>query len=135
MNGQDLLAVADRLFAAIEAGDVDAVRDCYTDDVTIWHNFDQRDQSGPDNLATLAWMVGRLNDRRYEIVRRELLGDGGSLLQQHVLHGTVAATGARLVMPAAMIITGRDGRISRLEEYLDTAQAAVLRGAQAGPAS
>ncbi len=132
MSGQALLAVVDRLFAAIEAGDVEGVRACYTDDVAVWHNFDQQSQTASENLTTLTWMVGRLGERRYEIVRRELLGDGRSVLQQHVLHGTVTATGARLQMPAAMIITGRDGRICRLEEYLDTAQAAVLRGAAAG---
>jgi ketosteroid isomerase-like protein len=32
------LEVADRLFAAIEAGDIDAVRELYHPDIAVWHN-------------------------------------------------------------------------------------------------
>ena len=38
--------IADQLFAAIEAGDIDAVRDLYAPDAVIWHNTDETEQ-GP----------------------------------------------------------------------------------------
>ena len=119
----DVARLADRLVAAIEAGDTAAVRECYAPGARIWHNFDQAEQDVDGNVRTLQWMVGRLSDRRYEVVRRVALPDG--YLQEHVLRGTTSS-GANLEMPACLIVTVDDGRISVLREYLDTAQAAVL---------
>ncbi|MCU1361147.1 MAG: hypothetical protein JWN99_2436 [Ilumatobacteraceae bacterium] len=34
----DIDELADRLFSAIQAGDIDAVADTYADDAIIWHN-------------------------------------------------------------------------------------------------
>jgi len=90
--------LGDRLVAAIVAGDVDAVRAIYAPDATIWHNFDQRDQTVDENLATLADL--------------------------HVLTGD--ARGGPLAMPAMIRFAVADGCITRLEEYLDTRQAMVL---------
>jgi uncharacterized protein len=67
-----------------------------------------------------------LPERRYDIVRRERLSDG--FLQQHVLRGTTRS-GATLEMPACLVVRVEQGRITRLDEYLDVAQAAVLGAA------
>ena len=40
----DPLEVADRLFAAIEAGDLDAVAALYAPEAVIWHNHDGVEQ-------------------------------------------------------------------------------------------
>jgi ketosteroid isomerase-like protein len=123
MTAAEKSELADRLFAAIEAGDVPAVRACYAPDARIWHNFDGREQTVEENLATLAWMCGRLSARRYEVTRREVLGDG--LLQLHVLRGT-ARSGEPFSLACAMVLTMAAGRVTRIDEYLDTAQAAAL---------
>jgi len=122
----DAFEIADRLFAAIEAGDVAAVADCYASDTVIWHNYDGYEQPAADNLRVLAWMVQNLVDRRYEIVRRIATDDG--FVQQHVLHGRSARTNATLHVPACMVCTVRNGKIARIDEYLDTAQLAPLLG-------
>jgi uncharacterized protein len=126
VNGPEIIALADRLFGAIEAGDVEAVRACYAPDVQVWHNFDDKNQTLEENLVTLGWMVGRLGDRRYDISRRDVVADG--LWQLHVLRGTVIATGAPFAMPAAMLLTMADGRITRIAEYLDPLPARALAG-------
>lgn len=113
-----------RLISAIEAGDVAAARATYAPDARIWHNFDQQEQTVDENLATLGWMVGAVPERRYEDIVRHTTATG--IVQQHVLRGTTA-TGKKLDMPACIIATIVDDRITRIEEYLDTAQAAVLR--------
>jgi ketosteroid isomerase-like protein len=46
-------------------------------------------------------------------------------VQQHVLRG-VAPNGTALEIPACIVCTVRDGRIVRLEEYLDSAHTAPL---------
>ncbi|MFM7686912.1 MAG: nuclear transport factor 2 family protein [Actinomycetota bacterium] len=114
--------LADRLLAAIGAGDAEAVRAIYAPDAELWHNFDQRNQTVDENLATLADLHRRLADIRYTEIRRFLAPDG--FVQQHVLTGT--AKGGALHMPAMIRFWVADGRITRLEEYLDTAQAMVM---------
>lgn len=89
----------------------------------IWHNFDQLDQTPEQNLRVLAWMVRKVTDRRYEEVRRIETPTG--FAQKHVLRG-LAPNGELLECPAAVFCAVEDGLITRLEEYLDTAQTAVL---------
>ena len=60
------------------------------------------------------------------VVRRELLPDGW--FQQHVLEATLA-NGREMRMFACCTITVKDGVVTRVEEYLDPAQASVLREA------
>lgn len=123
--GDEVLELAARFVSAIENGDIEAVSACYADDAVIWHNFDNKDQSVAENLKVLGWMVGVLDSRKYEIVRRERIS--GGYVQQHVLHGRIVKTGASFSMPACLVVQVKDGRISRLEEYLDMAQAAALQ--------
>lgn len=124
MQPKEMEALADRLMGAIEAGDIDTIKTCYTPDVAIWHNFDEIDQSLEDNLKVMHWMARHLLDKTYTIQSRRYFADGW--VQQHVLTGTTPS-GAAFRMPACLICTVRDGRVSRLEEYLDTGQTAVLR--------
>jgi len=117
-------AFAKRFFDAIEQGDVDAVADCYTSDVEVWHNHDGLTQSRDENLAVLRGLVERIGERRYEDRRVEVFS--GGFLQQHVLSG-VRKDGQRVSLPAALICRLRDGRIARLDEYLDSAHVARFR--------
>jgi ketosteroid isomerase-like protein len=123
MTPEEKVQLADRLFSAIEKGDVDEVRRLYHPDARIWHNFDQVAQTVEQNLATLGWMVRHLYDRTYEVTRREVLHDG--IVQQHVLRG-LTRSGEPFVLPACMFVRCQDGRIVGIEEYLDPAQAAPL---------
>jgi uncharacterized protein len=122
VNHDEIEALAARFFAAIESGDIDTVASTYADDAIIWHNFDQVEQRKDDNLRTLAYVVRTVAGRSYDDVRRVILDDG--FVQQHVLRGTVA--GGALEVPAMLRVWVSDGRITRLDEYLDTAQVAVL---------
>jgi ketosteroid isomerase-like protein len=122
VRGDEIQAVAERFFRAIEEGDLDAVKACYASDAVVWHNYDRVEQPVADNLVTLAFVVGAVANRRYEEVRRVVLDDG--FVQQHVLRGD--APGGRLEMPAMMRVWVADGRVTRIDEYLDPAQANVL---------
>lgn len=123
MNSDDPLQLAERLFAAIMASNVEAVRDIYAPDAVIWHNNDGVEQSVDDNLRILQWVVTNIDSLRYENVRRQ--GTETGFLQQHVLRGN-APNGRQLNIPACIVCTVRDGRITRLEEYLDSAHIAPL---------
>ena len=114
----DVNELADRFFAALEAGDIAAVREVYAPDAEIWHNTDGLVQSPDDNARTLGWITTNLRDVSYTKVKRSATEDG--FVQQHVLVATNRA-GARIEVPACIVTTVRDGRITRLDEYLDSA--------------
>jgi ketosteroid isomerase-like protein len=119
----DALAIADRFFAAIEAGDLAAVREIYAPDAEIWHNTDGLVQGPDDNARTLGWIAANLRDVSYTKVKRSATDDG--FVQQHVLVATNRA-GHRVEVPACIVTTIRDGRITRLDEYLDSASVALI---------
>lgn len=129
---EPVAALAARFVTAIAAGDMDAIRAIYAPDARIWHNFDGPDfpgQTVDENLKTLGWMRRILKNIRYDVKRLEPIASG--FVQQHVLNG-VTSLGETLAMPACIICTVQDGRITRLEEYLDTAHVAPLtRAAEA----
>jgi uncharacterized protein len=118
------MSVADDLFAAIEKGDVDAVRDIYAPDAVIWHNTDGIEQTVEQNLRTLQWVCDNLAERAYEDVRRTEY-DGG-FVQQHLLRFTKG--GERRELPACIVAAVAEGRITRIDEYLDSAHVARITG-------
>ncbi len=128
MTERDTLELADRFFAAIPKGDASTLRQLYAPDAVIWHNFDQKAQSVEENLRVLAWIASNVRDLRYEEIRR--IVTPGGWVQQHVLRGT-APNGRALEVPACIVFCVRDGRVARLDEYLDTAQIAALRATTA----
>lgn len=125
----DALDVAERFFRAVEGGDIDAVRSIYAPDALIWHNHDRREQTVEENLRVLRWVARNLPGRRYNIRRRVAIP--GGFMQQHVLE---AETGnGPFAMPACIVCEVKDGRITRLEEYLDSVQVGQLRSMTAVP--
>lgn len=123
MTRDDTMQLAERLFAAIADANVEAVRDIYAPDAVIWHNNDGLEQSAEDNLRVLQWVVRNIRNLRYENVRRQRTDSG--FMQQHVLRGT-APNGHELSIPACIVCTVHNNRITRLEEYLDSAHVAPL---------
>lgn len=116
-------AVAGQLFGAIERGDVGALRGLYHPDACVWHNTDNTEQSVEENLKVLGWLVHNSALRRYEKVRRELLPTG--FVQMHVLR--LDLSGGRTVrIPACLVARVSQGRITRIDEYLDSAQVATV---------
>jgi ketosteroid isomerase-like protein len=123
MTDDETLALADRMFRAIEDGDLDALRACYDPGIVVWANADQREKTIDQSMRVIEWLLGRLGDRHYRVARREVI-DGG-FLQEHVLEGT-APDGTAIAMPACIVATVVDGRITRIHEYLDPAGVAAL---------
>ena len=122
MTAEEIDAVADRLLRAIESGDTAAVQEIYAPDAQIWHNFDEVVQEPSQNLLTLVDMHKRASNLRYTEIRR--FPSPGGFVQQHVL--VADAKYGPLRMPAIIRFWVTDGRISRLEEYVDTRQAMVM---------
>jgi len=116
-----------RFFTALEAGDIDTVRDIYAPDAVVWHNDDLIEQPVEENLKTLAGTVRAISGLHYDIIRRVATPDG--VLQQHVLRGRLP-DGTEAELHAAMYLQVRDGHITRIEEYLDSARRSSLKAAR-----
>jgi len=123
---QESLEVAEQLFKAIEHGDVATVRGLYAPHIKIWHNFDGATQKIDENLALLEWMVGNITEIAYSNIKRQPTPTG--FVQQHVLHGRVKSSGKAVAIAACMVGIVEGGQITRLDEYLDSAQIAAMRG-------
>jgi ketosteroid isomerase-like protein len=118
----DSLAIAERFFSAVERGDLETVKATYAPDAVIWHSHDLREQGVEENLRILGWMARNLTDRRYRVHRRVAIP--GGFLQQHTLEAKTAR--GAFSMPACIVVEVKNGRIVRLEEYLDSARVAEL---------
>ena len=111
--------VADRFFAAVEAGDIDGVREIYSPDARIWHNFDDYASTREENLQVLAWVSQNVPGFRFEEVRRNYIP--GAFIQQHVIRGQ-KPDGSEIRCPAILKVECSNGHIDRIEEYFDLSQ-------------
>jgi hypothetical protein len=93
------------------------VRALYAPGIVVWHNNDGVEQTAEQNLRILRWLVENLSDRSYDEIRRQEF-DGG-FVQQHVLRFTFK--GERCEIPACIVALVAGGRITRIDEYLDSA--------------
>jgi ketosteroid isomerase-like protein len=111
-------SIASEFFAAIERGDLDAVREFYSPGVAVWHNLTNRSQTRDENLRLLKYFTGRVSERRYEVLAREFFP--GGFVQRHILHGKLAS-GDLIAAPVCLVIHVSDGKIDRVFEYVDSA--------------
>jgi uncharacterized protein len=118
----DTLGLAEKFFTAIERGDIETVKAIYAPDARIWHSHDQKEQSVEENLRVLTWIAHNLKNHRYRVHRRVAIP--GGFLQQHTAEMDTPA--GPFSMPACIVVEVKDGRIARLEEYLDGVRVAEL---------
>jgi len=124
--GKTAIEVAQQLFENIEAKRVEGVSALYADDILVWHNFSNKTQTKTENLQTLDGLTRNVAQIRYDVTERVLLGD--RVMQRHLLRCRIS-TGEEFVIPACIFVTVRDGKITRIDEYLDTAQSNALGAA------
>ena len=117
-------AVADRLFDAIERGDIATVGAMFDPEVAVWHSGDDRDSDHARSVKIIDWFIRTTADRTYQILDLQLFA--GGFVQQHILHAT-ARTGASIAMRVCIVIkVGDDGLIRRVDEYFDPAEMSPL---------
>ena len=122
--GNRVLAAADRLFAAITAGDVAAVSAQWSDDITVWRQGGGRERDKTRALKVIDWFVSVTKDRRYEVLDRHAF-DGG-FVQQHILHCTTGSGEVLALRVCLVVQLGEDDLIRRIDEYLDPAELSPL---------
>jgi ketosteroid isomerase-like protein len=116
--------IARRFFDCLESGDVDVLYELYAPDAVIWHNTDGATQTPAENVEQLRGFTTRIDDRVYADRRVEVFP--GGFVHQHVLRGTRKLDGAPLELPACLVCQVEGGRITRLDEYFDSAHVAAF---------
>ena len=112
-------------FNSLAGGDFDRAYDVLTDDAVIWHNFDNKEQTAPENRAVLERFYDVLQNWAYAVQSRDDFT--GGFVQRHRLTGVVGAQ--RINIPICVVGRLRDGKIARLDEYFDPAGLLPVRNA------
>lgn len=123
MSNSSTIELARRFVRALNEKDEATIREIYSPDARIWHNFDDKYQTIDENMKGMYWMHKRLSGINYDVVSLTELPDG--YLQEHVLRGKLAS-GEDFAMAACVICTVKDGRVTGLREYLDLTQTKPL---------
>lgn len=114
--------VAEAVFDAIERGDMESLASLWADDIEVWHSNDGVVQGKAQNLAVLGWMIENTETIEYRNAVRDLTAAG--FVQRHVLHLTFS-DGRSADLPIAIFASVRDGQVTRIDEYVDSAHIAA----------
>src|SRR5271166_4654657 len=127
-TAQTVVAVADRLFTAIENGDGAAVDRLWSNDIAVWRVGARRDNDKARALRVIDWFITTTTERHYQILDRQLFDNGSirGFVQQHILHATGHADQSISLRVCIVIKVGTDGLISRIDEYFDPVGIAPL---------
>jgi ketosteroid isomerase-like protein len=120
-----LAAVAQRYADAVDRADDAALRALHTPDARIWHNTDGLEQTLEENLKVGAWLRRKAADLAFTEVRITLTADG--FVRRHRMTGT--GPGGAFDVPSCLVVTVEGDRISRVEEYIDSAGLAPITAA------
>lgn len=113
MNEDNLI---DRFFGSMQTCDTDVVLACLTDDAIVWHSFDRVAMGPADVVKSWIAMAARYTELGVADVRRQQTPTG--YVQQHLLV-VRSADGVRKAWPVCIVVQIADGRIARLDEYID----------------
>ncbi len=112
--------ILDRFFGSMQPCDTDALRDCLTEDAIVWHSFDRVAMRPDDVVKTWEGMAAAYPERGVTNVRRQQTPTG--YVQQH-LFVVCGKDGTRKAWPVCVVVQIRDGKIARLDEYIDLSAA------------
>ena len=117
MTDRELRELCTRYFDAIERRDVDAVAELYAPGFVFWVNLTGAESSREENLKTLREGYALLRRRSYDERRIDTFA-GGFLARYSV--NVVQHGGQHGSFAACIVAQCKDGRITRIDEYLDS---------------
>jgi ketosteroid isomerase-like protein len=125
LSDDDKLAIAARFGATSRDNDADAYAAMCAPGAVTWHNFDEIEVPTEQTVRTVAWLHRTVPDLSWTDVAVHPTPTG--FVSQSIMAGT--APGGPLRVHSCVVVALDDrGLVTRVEEYLDPAQTAVLRG-------
>jgi ketosteroid isomerase-like protein len=122
MDAAALNDLADRLFDAFVAHDLDTVAEMMAADAVVVQNGNS--MALAEALVMIESLVGVIGDHRYEDVRR-VVGEK-AIVEEHQVRSTTPG-GLDVDLTACVVVrVNDDGKITSLDEYVDTAPLAAV---------
>ena len=109
--------IAERMTLAFDTRDARLFDELYSSDATVWHSFDQVNQDRAAAMSGVRSFFGALSALQCEDIRRLMTEEG--FVQQHLLSGEFSAGGGFQRLPVCLVVRVLDGKIARIEEYID----------------
>lgn len=125
MTDGEMRELCNRFFDAYQDRRIDVLQEIYAGDCVIWHNVFGREMSGADNLAALPDSYKGQRRRTYN--DRTINTFEGGFVIQYTLHG-VQHSGHQGALWIAIVALCKDGKITRIDEYMDSGKFAAWRG-------
>ena len=119
MKDTELRELCQRYFDAVERRDVDAVAELYAPGFAFWVNLTGHESSREANLQTLREGYALHRRRSYDDRRIDTF-ETGFLVRYSV--NVVQHDGRRASLWACIVAQCKDGRITRIDEYLDSSK-------------
>lgn len=120
MNDAELRELYHRFFDALETQDVDTIADIYAPGMKFWINLTpDKESSREENLVTLVAGYARARRRTYDD-RRINTFQGGFVVQYSV--NIVLHDQKTLSLWACLVVRASKGKITRIDEYLDSSK-------------
>jgi ketosteroid isomerase-like protein len=128
MTDSEIRALCHRFFDALESRDVETIADLYRDDLAFWFNVTDQTSTKQENLAALSAGYARHRHRRYNDRIVNTFRDG------FVMQYTVNIShhdGRETALFPCVVVLCRDGKITRMDEYIDSGKFAAPPKAEA----
>jgi ketosteroid isomerase-like protein len=119
MTDRELRELCTRFLDAIERRDLDTVAELYAPDFAFWVNLTGAESSREQSLATLRDGYAILRRRTYDDRRIDTF-ETGFVARYSV--NVVRHDGRRSSFWACVVARCRNGRITRIDEYLDSSR-------------
>ena len=123
MTDEEIIQLANDLRSAFEMGDIEWIKHLYSDDVTIWHNYDQIVRTREQGLMSAQWVADEISNFSIDDCKIFPVEDG--YIQQCVFHGVYRSTGAGMETHAMIRVYCEDGKVTKIEDYSDPNQGSV----------
>ena len=125
MTDSEIRELCHRFFDAYQDRRVDELAELYAPDCVVWHNVFGRETSGRENLAALP--EGYTKQRRRTYDDRIVNTFEGGFVIQYTLAG-VQHDGHRGALWICIVGLCRNGKITRIDEYMDSSKFAAWAG-------
>ncbi len=109
---------------AFHVGDPAMAGACLAENAIIWHNTDGVELSAEGFLGGLKTVTDSMPVRRVQVIRRDVFAD--CCVQQQAIVGLNAQNRPVRILTCIVCRFAVDGRIERIDEYLDSAAMALL---------
>ena len=129
MTDGEIRELCNRFFDAYEGRRIDLLAEIYAPDCIVWHNVFGRETTGAENLAALP--KSYTGQRRRTHDDRTINTFPGGFVIQYTLHG-VQHSGHRGALWICIVGLCRDGKITRIDEYMDSSKFAAWAGVRPG---